>query len=76
MANITGAASMLAESGRGRPVIQNLGPDPMYWGDSNVSTSNGIKLDSGDLYEFPVAPDKDIWIVSAGTSDVRTQSVY
>lgn len=52
------------------PLIQNLGPDPLYVSDaSTVTASTGVKLTVGQ--SLVVATAKGPWAVSGGTSDVR-----
>lgn len=52
------------------PLIQNLGPDPIYVGaDSSVSTATGVKVESGQSFN---ANSPSTWVVSSGTSDVRS----
>jgi hypothetical protein len=52
------------------PLIQNLGPDPLYVSDgSTVSANTGVKLTAGQ--SLTVSTSKGPWAVSAGTSDVR-----
>lgn len=52
-------------------LIQNLGPDVLYIGNSSVSASTGVRIDSGKSIAFNYS-NSSIYAVSAGTSDVRT----
>lgn len=66
----------LTVGGRGRPVIQNLGPGMIYLDSSSedVSTESGIQIPVGVAYEFPTAAadDEKVSIVSdAADTDVR-----
>lgn len=52
----TTAVDVLAATGRGRPIIQNLGPGKLYFDSApNVTTSTGIQLAVGASYEFASA---------------------
>lgn len=55
------------------PLVQNLGPDPLYVSDaSTVTASTGIKLVAGQ--SLTVLTSKGPWAVSGGMSDVRVVS--
>ena len=58
-------------SGRRKLIIQNLGADNIFLGGEDVTTSNGLRLGSGELRQFDVLAFGTIWAVSEGTSDVR-----
>lgn len=52
------------------PLIQNLGPDPIYIGvDNSVTSETGVKIDTGQSF---TSKRSNSWVVSSGTSDVRT----
>lgn len=52
------------------PLIQNLGPDPLYIGDrSTVTAATGVRLTTGQ--SFTASKSSGTWVVSSGTSDVR-----
>lgn len=52
-------------------LIQNLGPDPLYVGNSDVTTDTGVQINTGESLTVGVT-ETDVYVVSAGTSDVRT----
>ena len=64
-----------------RPLLQNLGPGDIYFGDSSsVSVNNGFKLSPGMGYEFPhtlpfSGSFEQIFVVSNSTADLRYGSV-
>jgi hypothetical protein len=64
-----------------RPLLQNLGPGDVYFGDSpSVSTANAFKLTPGMGYEFseplPYSGSfEQVWVVSNSTADLRYGSV-
>jgi hypothetical protein len=68
-AQITSAASRLR--GRRKVIVQNLGAGAAFLGGSDVSTSNGLKLASGERLELDVLDFGDIYVVSDSTADVR-----
>lgn len=57
--------------GRRKIIIQNLGSDNAFIGGADVTTSNGLRLASGERLELDVLDFGDIWIVSDGSADVR-----
>lgn len=57
--------------GRRQLLIQNLGADIAYVGDSSVTTSDGLAVPSGTTLTLNVLDVGNIYIISAGTSDVR-----
>lgn len=70
----TTTAAPLPLSGHQTPVIQNLGPDPVYLGGSEVTIGNGLQLATDAAYEFPSDLNLgfgNVWAVSAGVSDLR-----
>lgn len=62
--------------GPGPRLIQNLGPDDLYVGSSNmngdplVTAEDGIRLSSGESISLQSTSSK-ISVVSSGTSEVR-----
>jgi len=50
--------------------IQALGGD-IYYGDSNVTTSNGQKLKQNETVTFATKSPHLIYIIAAGSYDVR-----
>ena len=55
----------------GYPLIQNLGPDPLYIGDlGTVTPATGVKLAPGQSFTAG-GRGGGPWVVSSGTSDVR-----
>jgi hypothetical protein len=52
-------------------MIQNLGAGNAFIGNSGVTTSNGVRVASGEIMRMDVLDFGDIWVVSASTSDVR-----
>lgn len=73
--SVAGTPVKLPGGHTGRPLIQNLGPDDVYFDRSEtVTPSTGVKVEVGRDYELPTAPVKGggpIWLVSSGASDVR-----
>ncbi len=61
--------------GRGRPIIQNLGPGKVYFDfDEDVSVDSGIELPVGAAFEFSqdVGPDGALFVVAdQADTDVR-----
>lgn len=69
-------AQSVPTEGRARPVIQNLGPGKVYLDTNNgVTTSGGLQLPVGAIYEFHVGAGFNaggVWLVSdAANTDVR-----
>lgn len=67
--HVTGPENRLR--GRRQLIMQNLGPQGVYIGDSAVTTSDGLLIASGDLLSLNVLDVGDIFAISDGTSDVR-----
>jgi hypothetical protein len=57
--------------GRRHVMIQNLGAGNAFIGGSGVTTSNGVRIASGEILRTDILDFGDVWIVSASTSDVR-----
>jgi hypothetical protein len=51
-------------------LIQNLGPDPIYVGESGVTTDTGLQVSAGRSVAVG-SKDAEVFVVSDGTSDVR-----
>jgi hypothetical protein len=67
---VSGPDTRLA--GRRQLQVQNLGTDPVYiGGDSSVSSTEGVRVPSGDSITLNLLDIADVWIVSGGSSDVR-----
>lgn len=67
--NVTTTAVAVGTASDEYPLIQNLGPDKLYVGlDSTVSAATGVQLDVGRAIN---TANRVVWVVSAGTSDVR-----
>ena len=66
---LTGPATRLR--GRRHVMVQNLGAGNAFIGNSGVTTTNGVRVASGELLRMDVLDFGDIWVVSASTSDVR-----
>lgn len=73
--NITNSETKIVDSTNNTKtsLIQNLGSDIVYIGASNVSSTNGIELQSGESYEYN--SESDLYCISAGTSDIRILKV-
>lgn len=57
--------------GRGPMIIQNIGPDPLRVGFSNVTGATGLHLTAGASCVMGYTSD-EIWVMSSATScDVR-----
>ena len=67
MPSVTGTAVAIASGG----LVQNLGPDDVYLGNSDVTTSNGTMLAAGESIAVGET-NTPLYAVSSGTSDVRT----
>jgi hypothetical protein len=66
----------LPVQGTTRPMIQNLGPGIVYMDrDEDVDATTGIKLEVGDVYEFPTdvsAGGSSVYLISdTADTDVR-----
>lgn len=71
---LTGPATRLR--GRRKLMIQNLGASIAYiGGTSGVTTANGVRVGSGELMTLDVLDFGDLWVVSAGTSDIRVMEL-
>jgi hypothetical protein len=62
------------------PCIQNLGPDPIYFGrTADVDNTTGVKLDAGEGFTFDATLSDSgwtgVWVYASGTSDVRALSI-
>lgn len=73
---VTGAAVHLSGPanrlrGRRQLTIQNLGAGNLFIGGSNVTTSNGVRVGSGEILTLDVLDIGDIYGVSNATADVR-----
>ena len=56
--------------------VQNLGAAVIYVGDSDVTASNGVKMEVGDEKEFICTDSVTIYAITpSGTADVRTLEV-
>ena len=62
-------------SGRRKMFLQNLGPDHLFIGSSNVTPFNGIMITSGTIFTVDILDYSEIWIVSQGISDVRVMEL-
>ena len=59
-------------TGRNTLTIQNLGPKLVYIGDSTVTSSNGLELPVGGIFNVDIADIVDIYaLTSVSTSEVR-----
>jgi len=77
---VAAGATQLNFSGSQQPLIQNLGPGDLYVYSLNDSiTTNGIKLPTNAVYEFPTALVEgagSVWVQAlVGTCDVRVMNV-
>jgi len=59
--------------GYGAQLVQNLGPDELYLGESDVDSSTGVLLNANES-TVVATRTHDLYVVSAGSSDVRTLS--
>lgn len=68
----TGALLAAQLTGRKFMFVQNLGNKQVYVGKSGVTTSNGLQLSPGMIFEFQLGPSVSMHAVSeAGSQDVR-----
>jgi len=67
--HLTGPENRLR--GRRQMIIQNLGNAPVYLGGSGVTTANGLQIAINEKFSLDVLDVGDIFVASAGTSDVR-----
>lgn len=59
-------------TGRKKIYIQNLASAPIFLGGSGVTTSNGIRIAAGAVWEDEVGDDVNLFAIkAAGTADVR-----
>jgi hypothetical protein len=65
--DVTTTPQRLGSSGY---LIQNLGPDPLYVGESTVTEDNGVKLESG-VCVVVGNTSNDVYVVSEGTSEIQ-----
>lgn len=70
---------VLTMKGNDVPMLQNLGPDPLFFGREADPASTGFRLGVGETYEFTSALVGSGWgrlvVASSGTSDLRYGSV-
>lgn len=67
----TTATVLVAETGFDQTVwLHNSGGGVVYIGASNVTTSNGYKLDNGDKMELPVGDHEALYGVTATGTNV------
>jgi hypothetical protein len=61
------------------PVLQNLGPDPIYIATTAAACNQdgALVLNPGEGYELPrpLGRGRVLWVCSAGTSDLRWLSL-
>lgn len=63
-------ATSVDKGGRGRPLIQNLGPGTVYLDtDQDATVSDGLQLSVGDVYEFPGGGSSETVISLISTID-------
>ena len=69
---ITSTASVIVSANSYRNIyLHNLGGGAIYIGGSNVSTSNGYKLDNGDKLSLIIGDREALYaIASSGTHNV------
>lgn len=67
MGNVTTTPAIIGED---PCLIQNLGPDILYVGYQDVTSSNGVQVASGGHAVIGETNDP-VYVVSVGTSDVR-----
>lgn len=68
MPSVTTTAQRIPSAG----LIQNLGPDEVYIGESSsVTTSTGLEIVAGESLAVGNT-NANLYAISAGTSDVRT----
>jgi hypothetical protein len=52
--------------------VYNNDADPVFWGGSNVTTTNGVPIAAGTSRGFDLQPGETVYgICEAGTADVR-----
>ncbi|NBW13219.1 MAG: hypothetical protein EBR82_34935 [Caulobacteraceae bacterium] len=67
----TTATVLVAATGFDQTVWLHNSGGTLYVGNSNVTTANGFKLDTGDKMELPVGDNEDLYgIVASGTNTV------
>ncbi len=67
-----GKCPATASKGRRMIRIQNLGAVAIYWGNSGVTSANGIEVAAGASDIIDLGPDTDLYVIAASsTADVR-----
>lgn len=66
---LTGPENRLG--GRRQMIVQNLGNAPAYIGPSGVTTDTGLQIGVNNRLSLEVMDVGDLFIVSAGNSDIR-----
>jgi len=61
--------------GRRQLMIQNLGAGALFVGDSTVTTTEGVRVASGDTLTLDVLDVGNIYAISDGVSDVRVMEL-
>tara|TARA_R110000822_G_scaffold88608_5_gene205205 strand:- start:896 stop:1303 length:408 start_codon:yes stop_codon:yes gene_type:complete len=61
--------------GRRQLMIQNLGADLLYIGDSSVTVADGVRVGSGETLTLDVLDVGNIYAISDGVSDVRVMEL-
>lgn len=73
---VSNTATAIPASNRGHRktlLVQNVGTNVIYLGDSSVTTANGYKFEVGDVIEFQMTDNVTLYgITASGTSDIRT----
>lgn len=74
---IVGTAPVeIPRSGRGRPVIQNLGPGSVYLDtEGTVTADTGLRIAEGGAFEFDEAASYETGVWLVGTDDVTPADV-
>lgn len=62
-------------SARRKMILQNLGPSNSFIGSSEVTTSTGVRVASGEMFTVDILDYSEIWVVSEGISDVRVMEL-
>jgi len=74
--NISSTAATIpttAATGRIFLMVKNNGANTVYLGDANVTTSNGMPLEPGDVLSFDLKQEVPLYgITASGSSDVRS----
>ena len=73
---ITTTASIIVSAKSYKNIyLHNLGGGAIYLGGSNVTTSNGYKLDNGDKMQVPVGDNEGLYgIAASGTHTIAVLS--